>query len=661
MALGAVVAGDEGQVVNRLASVSVVIPQYGNHDFTRRAVAAVLRSTYGGAVEVIVYDDASPDGPGNPFDDERVRLLVAESNQGFGPGVNRAVEASFGTLVLILNNDTLIAPTCLQRLVDVMESSDPRPGIVGPRYRTFDGETLEAGSFLGPDGSGWQLFRGHRVPAAFTAIPYQARYTSAAAILIDRDLFIESGGFDAVYAPAYYEDTDLCMRLADMGRPTVVVPEAIAYHFEGGTSGQDTASGIKAYQLRNKEVFADRWSTSIGGFPELSQRSVVTQAMALGHSRAPILWVAPHLPRPDREAGHQRMIRMIEAVVDGGDPVAFWAEHAFDAPRYGAALSDLGVRWFGDQRQRIPAERPPRYETLQDVLGVADWSAVIMSFPELAERMIPVVRSISPHLPILVDVVDLHFLREERAAEVGASPMLSPGKEWELGVYAASDGVIGSSTLETEILQRELPGLPVHTFAVAVEEPDIIPGPGTDVVFLGNFDHHPNLDAVDWWVSDIAPHLAAEPGSLKLHVFGAGSDRLADRWPLEVVSIDGWVEDLGDAFASARVFAVPLRYGAGTKGKIMAAVRHGVPVVTTAVGAESMPDSLRPALHIAEDAVGFAMLVDRFMTDDVFATEQRAAVAGAAEAAWREQRAYAAEFVSWVNRRVADPPDPRRS
>jgi serine/threonine protein kinase HipA of HipAB toxin-antitoxin module len=73
-----------------------------------------------------------------------------------------------------------------------------------------------------------------------------------------------------------------------------------------------------------------------------------------------------------------------------------------------------------------------------------------------------------------------------------------------------------------------------------------------------------------------------------------------------------------------------------------------------------MPDSLRLALHVADDAEGFADLVDRFMADDVFASEQRVATAGAAEAAWREQRAYAAQFVAWVNRRVAEPPLPRR-
>jgi len=636
-------------------SVSVVIPQYLNHDFSVRAVEAVVRSTYEGPIEILVFDDASPGGPGPLATDDRVRLMVAQENRGFGPAVNAAASDASGELLLILNNDTVLAPDCIELLVDTMETHSPRPGLVGPQYRTFDGEILEVGSFLGSDGSGWQGFRGETLPRSFISGTFHARYVSAAAILLDRHVFVDGGGFDDVFAPAYYEDTDLAMRLHAEGRPVVVNPSAVAYHYEGGTSGTDTSVGIKQFQVTNKERFVSRWGDSLAKFPPLSHLDVHTQALALPNPNLPILWAAPHLPRPDREAGHQRMIRMIEAITGQGVPVAFWAEHGFDGQRYGDALVERGVRWFGDPRTRAGLPTPHGPRLLQEVLDFADWAAVVISFPELAERVIPIIREQRPALPIIVDVVDLHFLREERAAEVGASPHLSPGKAWELGVYASADGVIGSSSLETEILRRELPEIPSHTFAVAVEEP-VIPAdasPGNDAVFLGNFDHHPNLDAVDWWVESAYPHYETlGSDAVTLTVVGSGSDRYVDRWPSEAVEIRGWVPDLDDVFATARVFVVPLRYGAGTKGKIMAAVRHGVPVVTTSVGAESMPAELAPALHVVDEPQAFAELVLRFTTDATFAAEKRSEALAAVNEAWIQQQAVAAEFVSWIQRRV---------
>ncbi|NHZ71233.1 MAG: glycosyltransferase [Proteobacteria bacterium] len=641
--------------MSNLPSVSVVIPQYLNYDFSVRAVEAVLRSTYEGPIEIVVFDDASPDGPGPLEDDSRVTLIVASRNAGFGPSVNAAAQAATGQLLLILNNDTVLATDCIERLVDTMETHLPRPGLVGPQYRTFDGEILEVGSYLDPDGSGWQGFRGETLPRSFRSGILHARYVSAAAILLDRATFVDAGGFDDVFAPAYYEDTDLAMRLHAEGRPVVVNPAAVAYHYEGGTSGTDTSVGIKQYQVKNKETFVSRWGEALADVPPVSHFDVHTQALALPGRILPILWAAPHLPRPDREAGHQRMVRMIEAIAGHGVPVAFWAEHGFDGERYGDALVERGVRWFGDPRSRSDLPQPHGPRLLQEVLDFADWSGVVVSFPELAERIIPIIREQRPALPIMVDVVDLHYLREERAVEVGASPHLSPGKAWELGIYASADGVIGSSSLETEILRKELPEIPSHTFAVAVEQP-VEPedaSPGDDAVFLGNFDHHPNLDAVDWWVSNVYPEFekkGAEP--VMLTVVGSGSDRYADRWPPAAVAIGGWVPNLDDVFSTARVFVVPLRYGAGTKGKIMAAVRHGVPVVTTAIGAESMPVELAPALHVVDEPGAFADLVLRFMTDDAFAVEMRSQALGAVHEAWVQQQAVAAEFVSWVQRRV---------
>ncbi len=643
--------------MSRYPTVSALTPQWGKTELTARAIAALRRSDYPGEIEALVYDNASPGGPGPVADRDDVTLLRGDENIGFGPAVNRLAAEATGDYILILNNDTIVDPRCVRLLVAAM--SDPaRPGVVAPRYRDFDGTVLEMGGYLGPDGSGWQLFRGTRPPAALERMRYPAHYGSAACLLVDRALFAEYGGFDDLWAPAYYEDTDLCFALREKGRPTLVEPRAIVYHYEGATAGKDVSAGLKSYQLRNQSRFVARWSDQLEKLPRASLGAALGAALAPPKRGHRILWAVPHLPRPDREAGHARIMRMIEALQHAGHRVSLWAEHTHDAGRYGRLLEDHGVAWFGGglpSRRQLPAGQPRAFASLDQVLGLLHWDAVIISFAELADRLLPSIRQQQPRAAVLVDNVDLHFLRQERGGALGIADLEQLTKEQELATYRAADGVITASTLETEILFQELPATPAHTFAVAAEEPRLVedPPPDGSLLFLGNFAHHPNVDAVDWWAGEIAAEverLAERP--IAMRVVGSGSESYRDVWPPHHLDIVGWVEDLADEFDKARVFIAPLRYGAGTKGKISAALARGLPTITTSIGAEGVTPEVLAALAVADRPVDIARHVIELMTDDEAWQERRVASAAAAEAEWRRQKALVDEFADWVGRRI---------
>ena len=637
-------------------SVSVLIPQWGKTELTVRAVAALRRSVYDGEVEVIVYDNASPDGAGLVGERDDVTMMYDEVNIGFGPAVNRMAEQASGDYILILNNDTVVEPRCLGRLVSTM--SDPRnPGAVAPQYRNFDGTVLEMGSYLGRAGDGWQLFRGIRPPESLEHIAYPAHYGSAACLLIDRRLFLRHGGFNDVYAPAYYEDTDICMAMAEVGRPTLIQPSAIVFHYEGATAGKEVTAGLKTYQVRNQTTFVSRWSHRLDALPPASLHA------ALGHALAPdtggkrILWVSPHLPRPDREAGHARIMRMIEALQNAGHRIYLWAEHAHDAGRYGRMLEDKGIAWFGVTRLKrsMPDSDRRVLAGLDEIVQLLPLDGVIISFAELAERMMPVIRQYRPRAAVLVDNVDLHFLREERGGALGIRGLAQATKERELATYSGSDGVITASTLETEILGREIPTTPAHTFAVAAEEPNLVEDPpvGGSLLFLGNFSHHPNVDAVEWWAAEIAAEVERLSGrAIPMRVVGSGSEAYREIWPARHLDIAGWVEDLAEEFDRARVFIAPLRYGAGTKGKISAALGRGLPTITTSIGAEGVTDTVMDALAVADHPPAIARHILELMTDDDAWRERRDLSAAAAEAEWRRQKALVEEFAEWVNRRM---------
>ena len=112
--------------------------------------------------------------------------------------------------------------------------------------------------------------------------------------------------------------------------------------------------------------------------------------------------------------------------------------------------------------------------------------------------------------------------------------------------------------------------------------------------FVGNFLHEPNWDAVLYLKKEIWPRIRKQLPQAELHIFGAyTSQKVLDLHnPKEGFIVKGRAENVTQVFENTRVFLAPLRFGAGIKGKLIEAMVHGVPSVTTPIGAESMHGEL---------------------------------------------------------------------
>ncbi|MBV8704744.1 MAG: glycosyltransferase [Acetobacteraceae bacterium] len=161
---------------------------------------------------------------------------------------------------------------------------------------------------------------------------------------------------------------------------------------------------------------------------------------------------------------------------------------------------------------------------------------------------------------------------------------------------------------------------------------------GARLLFVGGFAHTPNADALAWFVAEILPLIRARVPAARL--LAAGSHVPARVWalsgPAVTIRPDVPPETLRRLYHSARVVVAPLRYGAGVKLKVVEALREGVPLVATGVGAQGLPGLARVAC-VTDDPARFVDAACRLLTD---------------EAAWRErcaaQIAYAREHFSEV-------------
>ena len=109
-----------------------------------------------------------------------------------------------------------------------------------------------------------------------------------------------------------------------------------------------------------------------------------------------------------------------------------------------------------------------------------------------------------------------------------------------------------------------------------------------NIVFLGGFNHPPNVDAVLYFVNDIFPLVKEKLPQVKFYIIGSNPPDRVSELTSEDVIVTGFVEDLSDIFSDIRLCVAPLRFGAGVKGKILTSLSFDVPVITTDIGNEGI-------------------------------------------------------------------------
>lgn len=243
--------------------VSVVVPVYNQIPTTLECLRSLVGAiTEKAKIEVVVVDDASTDPQV-----ERLRVLPGITyhrnrvNVGFVGSCNTGAQLARGRFLVFLNSDTLVTPGWLEHLIGTLQR--PGVGLVGASLRYPDGRLQEAGGLVFADASGWNYGRnGHPADPRYCT-RRDSHYCSGAALAVTRERFTALGGFDARFAPGYYEDTDLAMRVRARGARVVYEPEAVVLHLEGASAGTDTTKGMKAAQVVNRERFQERWREAL--------------------------------------------------------------------------------------------------------------------------------------------------------------------------------------------------------------------------------------------------------------------------------------------------------------------------------------------------------------------------------------------------------------
>ncbi len=585
--------------------VSIVIPVYNQLSLTLSCLRSLAETTPP-LYEVIVVDDASTDETPETLPRvENLRYVRQETNQGFVESVNTGARHARAEIVVFLNNDTLLTKGWLEALLAPFE--DEKVGAVGAKLIYPDGRLQEAGGIIFRDASGWNYGHLEDPSAPEYNFRRQVDYCSGACLAVRRELFERLGGFDPLYRPAYYEDTDLAFRLRQAGYQVVYQPRAEVFHLEGASCGRDLNRGLKRYQVVNQEKFRARWQETLKRehFPhDPGLLFVARQRQGRG-----IILVADHyVPTWDQDSGSLRLYRLLQMMLALDYRLVFWPDNLAPLEPYTQRLQDLGIEVIYGPRD---------FETyLRERARFIDlvWACRV----RFAPRYLSVARKFG--LRTVFDTVDLHFLREQREAQLkGEERALKEAlktKQLELSLARAADRTLVVSTYEKEILEAE--GLSNVVLLPNVHEPEA-QGPGfderQDLMFIGSFQHPPNEDAVIWFVKEILPLIHQRLPEVKFYVVGASPTTRVKSLASEKVVVTGYVPEVAPYFQKARVFVAPLRYGAGLKGKVGQALSFGLPSVVTSIAAEGLGAKDGEEILLADTPEEFARAVVRLYQD----------------------------------------------
>ena len=311
-------------------NVSVIVLNYNQAATTVECLDALAAAHSELIREIIVVDNGSTHAELTILRQRHRRkdfvLVEVGINRFFGEGNNIGVDFAHGDYIVFLNNDAFVQPGWIEALSSTMRS-DPLVAAVGPMFVYPDGRVQEVGGIIVPTGDAVQIGKGAVWGPDHYDTPCVVDYCSAACLMMRRSDFLKVGGFGLEWEPAYYEDTDLCLKLWTQCGKVMVNPNARVIHIESKTTSD---SRLKLHDISeiNRARFVKKWgpwlearqtaplaNVALAPQPEIAERGTADLDLRVTHPIASDSQFVLYSPYQLVPGGGERMLFELASVL----------------------------------------------------------------------------------------------------------------------------------------------------------------------------------------------------------------------------------------------------------------------------------------------------------------------------------------------------------
>lgn len=596
------------------ASLSILIVLYNQAPLTLLCLKSLLANA-DVPFRLVIVDNASSDRTGELL--ERVHgaeILHNSDNLGFVHAVNQGAEQAQTEFLLLMNNDAILEDSALSSALNAI-TSDSDIGAVGGRIHLLDGRLQEAGSIIWNDGACLGYGRGDDpcLPA------YQFRrdvdYCSGAFLLLRSQQFRDMGGFDTDYAPAYYEESDFCVRLHEQGLRVVYEPGAVITHYEfASASGFSGASELQAaHRQLLCDKHADYLATRLDNNPVNSLRARHSD----GYDN--ILVLDDRVPHPSLGAGYPRCAQLLAELSTLKLNVTFfpmlfptddWQEVYKTLPREIEVMLDVGqagLLEFLESRRGLY-----RYIMVSREHNMASFNRITAQHPELVDGVEIIYDAEAVSAPR--EILRRRLLGEDLGTSDEKTLLRA-----ELELARPASHIITVSAREadyfqsagftnTTVIGHQLPGEPGEK-----KFPD-----RKGLLFVGALrdEGSPNVDSLLWFLINVWPLIEQQAPDAELTVIGDSSAASLASIDKDNIHLAGRVDSISDYYDNSVAFIAPTRFAAGIPHKVHEAASHGLPSVTTSLLASQLGWEHEKEILVADRAGDFAGQCLRLMCEE---------------------------------------------
>jgi len=556
--------------------------------------------------EIIVINSKSNDETQNYLEKIKGIIIIGhEESIGLTQNVNLAIENAKGKFIYLLDSHVLVQENYLSSLIEVFNIKE-NVGSVGSKMISIDNTIIEAGNLVFENSEIVEFGKSEAIDAPQFNFLRKVDFCTGSLLFRKTK---ENGDLNLLketFSSPYFAEADFCLKLKKEENQDIYyhpLSEVVCFN-----------NSFKAENNTDRKVSADHWNSYFINKKYVKSEKINYNA----HYKTPnFLFLEENMPKPDQDSGSRRFMEIIKILQRNGHHIVLAVKH-FDETKdsdYITYFQNAGVEICKDyvnaQNKIVKVENQ-----VVDALSYVD---VIWIFRPLGfNHWYNLIKDKISRQKIIYDMVDLHYLRMER--ENNYMDIVTKEREKEINFFKEkeyagmniSDAVISISDEEKNTVSengvKKDKIFTVSNIHKPVENIPLSFSEREGLLFIGGYNHLPNIDAVKFLHDQILPLVWTKNNQIKIFILGPDFPAdLKEKYHSDRFQILGYQETVDFWFENSRIFVAPLRYGAGVKGKIGQALEFKLPVITTGIGAEGMSlENAKTALISDENPQNFA-------------------------------------------------------